>query len=828
MNDEFDMNSESGKEVDVAEEIAAPAAKYGADEIQVLEGRDHVRQRPGMYIGSTSIDGLHHLVYEVVDNSLDEALAGYCTTVEVILHSDGSCSVIDNGRGIPTDIHPKEKRPAVEVIMVKLNAGGKFDKKAYKVSGGLHGVGVSVVNFLSTRLQVWVHREGQVHHQSYARGVPEMDLIVTGESKKTGTHVRFWPDGLILTETTFNFDVLSNRLRELAFLMSNLKISILEEKTGKRHDFLYKGGIVEFVQHLNRSKTSLHREPIYIKKVKENSEIELAMEYNDGYSETLLTFVNNINTKEGGTHLVGFKTALTRSVNEYIKINSGFFKLKKDLSLSGDDCREGLTAVISLKIPEPQFEGQTKTKLGNSDVRGMVESMVFEQLSYYFEENPDVITKIVEKALVAAQAREAARKARELTRRKGVLDSSSLPGKLADCSEKNPALCELFLVEGESAGGTAKQGRDRTYQAILPLKGKILNVEKARLDRALNSEEIKVLIMALGTSIAEDFDINKLRYHKIVIMTDADVDGSHIRTLLLTFFYRYMKSLVEQGYIYIAQPPLYKVKKGKSEKYINDETEMVEFLTRNLEVDLEITGDNVAVPARLSKSQVADMYQTLTRLRNFYIKLSRRPLLRLLADSFIQVQEKLIDIMDDASRLAEYAQALEVEAGRMGMQISASCEPIEETDLIQLRVKSRIDGANLQETIDHEDLLEFGFSGMYQVRELTGLADHPLPLSYQIEGKEAREARSYLELLDGLENHGKKGFSIQRYKGLGEMNAEQLAETTMMRENRKLVQVKLDDDIEADSLFSILMGDQVAPRREFIEQYAREAKNLDI
>ncbi len=831
MTDNDKPGNGSDDHAPAATELSSSASTYDAGAIQVLEGREHVRQRPGMYIGSTGIDGLHHLVYEVVDNSIDEALAGHCSDVEVILHLDGSCSVIDNGRGIPVDVHVKEKRPALEVIMVKLNAGGKFDKSAYKVSGGLHGVGVSVVNFLSSKLLVWVHRNGKVYHQTYARGIPEVDVLPVGDSNRHGTHVRFYPDGLILTETTFNFDVLSNRLRELAFLNSGVRISILEEATGKRHDFKYQGGIVEFVKFLNKSKTSLHHEPIYISKKKEEvgMELELALEYNDGYSETLLSFVNNINTKEGGTHLIGLKAALTRGINDYIKNNASFFKIKKEVNLSGDDVREGLTAVLSLKLPNPQFEGQTKTKLGNNDVKGFVESMVLEQLNYYFEEHPDVIAKIVEKALVAAQAREAARKARELTRRKGVLDSSSLPGKLADCSERDPASCELFLVEGESAGGSAKQGRDRTYQAILPLKGKILNVEKARLDKILSSEEIKILIMALGTSVGEDdFDIAKLRYHKIVIMTDADVDGSHIRTLLLTFFYRYMKPLILAGHIYIAQPPLYKVKKGRSETYINTEDEMVDFIARNLDAELQLTGKGSAIPGMYTKSQVSTLYKSLSHLKKFYVKLARKNLLALLADSFLQMEEKLSEALKDEAVLTAYGAQLAATAKERGLDVKTSVESEEPSGHCQLVLESRIDGANLREVIDAEDVVEFGFDGMHRLRESTGLGQYRLPLIVKMGDREPEEALSFLSLIDILEDCGKKGLSIQRYKGLGEMNPEQLWETTMKKENRKMLQVKLDDDIEADSLFSILMGDQVAPRREFIEQYAKEARNLDI
>ena len=787
---------------------------YGADKIKVLEGLEAVRKRPAMYIGSTAAQGLHHLVYEIVDNSIDEALAGYCNEVNVTIHLDGSLTVVDNGRGIPTDIHPTEGKPAAEVALTVLHAGGKFDNTSYKVSGGLHGVGVSVVNALSRKLELEIRRDGKVYRQSYACGDPQTPLEVMGETKKRGTKITFLPDDTIFETTEFSFDVLSQRLRELAFLNAGVRITITDEREeGKHHDFHYEGGIVSFVEYLNRNRTALHPKPIYFKGEKAGVEMEVALQYNDSYDEKVFSFANNINTHEGGTHLVGFRAALTRTMNTYAAANE---LLKKEkVAISGEDLREGLTAVISVKIPQPQFEGQTKTKLGNSEVKGYVESLMNEKLAVFLEENPKIAKDIIGKSIEAARAREAARKARELTRRKGALDISNLPGKLADCQERDPALCELYLVEGDSAGGSAKQGRDRKFQAILPLKGKILNVEKARFDKMLSSQEIGTLITALGTGIGkDDFDIAKLRYHRIIVMTDADVDGSHILTLLLTFFFRQMPEVVERGHLYIAQPPLYKVKRGRKELYLRNEAAMQAYLleegTEDMVLFLE-SGEKT-----YSGKQIIPILKQLVEYRTILDKVVRkgineeliRVFLRLGVKGGIEDMEQLVPFLTNISRVYDGGDFSPLDDGRVIVRLG------------NLRI------ALDQHTLDLIGSYEYGLlvESYRKVRDIFG--DGRAVVSS--EGKELFATTIGLDLLSFFMDSAKKGLSIQRYKGLGEMNPEQLWETTMEPVNRTLLQVKIEDAIEADTIFTILMGDQVEPRRDFIEQNALNVSNLDI
>jgi DNA gyrase subunit B len=787
---------------------------YGADKIKVLEGLSAVRKRPAMYIGSTSAQGLHHLVYEVVDNSIDEALAGYCNDVSVVIHVDGSVTVIDNGRGIPTDIHPTEGRPAAEVVLTVLHAGGKFDNTSYKVSGGLHGVGVSVVNALSKKLELEIRRDGKVFRQSYRQGDPVTPLTVEGETKKRGTKITFLPDDEIFETTEFSFDVLSQRLRELAFLNAGVRIRISDERAEppKEHDFHYEGGIREFVEYLNRNKTSLHPKPIYINGEKAGVEIEIALQYNDSYDEKVFSFANNINTHEGGTHLVGFRAALTRTMNTYATTNNLLKNVK--VSISGEDLREGLTAVISVKISQPQFEGQTKTKLGNSEVKGYVESLMNEKLAVYLEENPQVAKRILEKSIDAARAREAARKARELTRRKGALDISSLPGKLADCQEKDPALCELYLVEGDSAGGSAKQGRDRKFQAILPLKGKILNVEKARFDKMLSSQEIGTLITALGTSIGkDDFDVAKLRYHRIIVMTDADVDGSHILTLLLTFFFRQMPALVERGHLYIAQPPLYKIKRGRKEQYLRNEAALQSYLLEEGTEEMTLFLENGAKTYR--DKQIIPILKSLTEFKGLFDRVVKKGLNEELVRVFLRCKVK--GGVEDIVELAPYLQNV--------AQVFEGAEFVVRENRIIVRI------GNLRSAIDSHAMAalasyEYGLllESHRKVRELFG--DGKAIVSQ--EGKTLFETTRGIELLSFFVDTAKKGLYIQRYKGLGEMNPEQLWETTMEPNNRLLLQVKIEDAVEADATFTVLMGDQVEPRREFIEQNALNVSNLDI
>ncbi|MDX2044694.1 MAG: DNA topoisomerase (ATP-hydrolyzing) subunit B [Acidobacteriota bacterium] len=840
------MKAKEKKNEADAENNGHNADNYGAGSITVLEGRDAVRKRPAMYIGSNGEMGLHHLVYEIVDNSVDEALAGFCDKIEVTIHLDNSITVEDNGRGIPVDMHPTEKRPAAEVVMTVLHAGGKFDSNAYKVSGGLHGVGASCVNFLSEWMRMEIRRGGGVYEMEFRQGIKSIDLKKTGKSARTGTKISFKPDLEIFTTGEYSFDKLSERLREKAFLNKGIKITIVDERsdTEKKHEFFYEGGIAEFVKHLNKNKNTLHPKPMYFEKTAtgvdgDDLTVEVAIQYNDAYDEKVFSFANNINTVDGGTHLSGFRSALSKAISRYATTSN----LLKDFkgSLSGDDVREGLIAVISVKIPQPQFEGQTKGKL-NSDVKGAVDSFLYERLSSYFEEHPSVAKSIVGKAVEAARAREAARKAREIVR-KGALNSMNLPGKLADCSEKDPTLCELYIVEGDSAGGSAKQGRDRRTQAILPLKGKILNVEKARFDKMLGHNEIKALITAMGTGIGkDDFDVNKLRYHKIILMTDADVDGSHIRTLLLTFFYRQMPQLLEhkvevtneagevstdlRGYIYIAQPPLYKVKKGKTERYIKDEREMNRFLmkkaTEDVAVKIKKTGEQI------EGKDLTALLERLVEFNGYYLKLERRLKERKIVDAALEALSgkkgllqkegrKLHDVFADESLLGK------VEAAIAEAEYKTELTSDEEHGLSEIEIKLANGSTVL---IDWELATHVEFQRAVELfKSFAQLSQPPFVI---IEGASETEVESRDDMLNHILSAAKKDLHIQRYKGLGEMNPEQLWETTMDPEKRTLLQVKIDDAVETDQVFTVLMGDQVEPRRRFIEDNALDVKNLDV
>ncbi|OGW72998.1 MAG: DNA gyrase subunit B [Nitrospirae bacterium RIFCSPHIGHO2_02_FULL_40_19] len=785
---------------------------YEAGDIKVLKGLEAVKKRPAMYIGNTSFEGLHHLVYEVVDNSVDEALAGFCDKIDVTIHMEGSITVIDNGRGIPTGPHPGDAkgRSAAEIALTELHAGGKFESKAYTISGGLHGVGVSVVNALSEWLDMEIKQNGEVWEQHYERGIPKEPLTKVGKTKSRGTKITFKPDAEIFETTEFNYDTLSNRFREIAFLNKGLLIGIADERINKEQSFVYKGGIVSFVEHLNKNKNPLHPQPIYVTKEKDGITIEVAIQYNDGYAETLYSFANNINTKEGGTHLIGFKSALTRTANSYAT-SYGLIKNVKE-TLTGDDIREGLTAVISVKLPNPQFEGQTKTKLGNSEIKGIVESLVNDTLGSYFEQNPSVARKIIDKALQASRAREAARKARELVR-KGALEHSGLPGKLADCAEKDPSLSEIFIVEGDSAGGSAKQGRDRHYQAILPLKGKILNVEKARFDKMLNSDEIRILITALGTGIEKDFDITKSRYHRIIIMTDADVDGAHIRTLLLTFFFRQMSQIIENGYLYIAQPPLFKVKKGKSERYIQNEGKLEDML-------FELAADEMEIPINgksLTGKTLIPYLRKLSKFEKLLGWFERRK-----HDTTLMKTLLGLDINKDILKDEKTIQSIVNKFKSEFHDVSGEIEFDEEHQAYRVELKR----GRLSLRIDDE------FLASPDCKELCSLYAALKELGkppYKIKTKEEmQEFDSSRELYNHILSIAKKGINIQRYKGLGEMNPGQLWETTMNPEKRTLLQVSVEDSVKADEIFTILMGDQVEPRKEFIEQHALEVRNLDI
>ncbi|MDR1990699.1 MAG: DNA topoisomerase (ATP-hydrolyzing) subunit B [Acidobacteriaceae bacterium] len=811
----------------------ADATDYSADSIKVLEGLEAVRKRPAMYIGSTGPAGLHHLVYEIVDNSIDEALAGFCNEVNVTIHIDGSVTVVDNGRGIPIDRHESGKS-AAEVVLTVLHAGGKFDNNSYKVSGGLHGVGVSVVNALSETLELEIWRNGQVHVQSYVRGNPTGELSLAGTTKRRGTKITFKPDAEIFETTIFSFDTLAQRLRELAFLNGGIVITLDDERDDKNHKFHYEGGIVSFVTHLNKNKSAVNEKPIYMKGDKDGIEAEIAMQWNDGYAETIYSFANNINTHEGGTHLSGFRSALTRTINAYANSNN----LAKDLkeSVTGDDIREGLTAVISVKIPHPQFEGQTKTKLGNTEVKGIVEAILNDKLGAYLEENPGVARRIVGKAIDAARAREAARKARDLVRRKGALDGSSLPGKLADCQERDPTQSELYIVEGESAGGSAKQGRDRKFQAILPLKGKILNVEKARFDKMLSSDEIKTMIAALGCGIgAEDFDLAKLRYHRIIIMTDADVDGSHIRTLLLTFFYRQLPQIIEHGYIYIAQPPLFRVKRGKSETYIKDERDLEGYLIRR---SIEGRVVRTSAGAEITGVELEKLLQKLIAHQKLMQTIERRghhpDVVTALAAASADK-----DYFADKDRMEAFATSASTPNRKLSVQAD------EEHNAFLLVVDDRSSGYPRQSKIAVEFITAPEYRTLLASRrdmpDLSGeLTVTAVPEPAQEQDVDAPadvkpvkplvdvKLRSLDELVEYFIDTGKKGVAINRYKGLGEMNPEQLWETTMDPTIRTLLQVRAEDHTEADLMFTTLMGDQVEPRRKFIEDNALDVKNLDV
>lgn len=809
---------------------------YGATSIQVIEGLEAVRKRPAMYIGSTGPAGLHHLVYEVVDNSVDEALAGHCTEINVKLYPDGSCSVEDNGRGIPTDIHPTEGVSAAEVVMTKLHAGGKFDKDSYKFSGGLHGVGISVVNALSEKLYVEIYGQGKVFAQNYAKGKPLERLTVIGETKKRGTLVRFTPDPIIFQETTtFNFDTLSARLRELAFLNKKLKITIDDLINNRSHEFYFEGGIVSFVEYINAKKTPLFKDVLYIENEDDQYMLEIAMQYNDGYAEQLFSFVNNINTVEGGTHVSGFKSALTKICNK----RAQELNLLKGESFSSEDVREGLVAVINIKVPEPQFEGQTKTKLGNNDVKGLVDSWTFATLDTYFEEHPTIARAILQKAEMAKRAREAAKKARDLTRRKTALESLILPGKLADCSNENPAETEIFIVEGDSAGGSAKQGRDRNNQAILPLKGKILNVEKARLDKMLSNEEIKALIAAIGCGIGAEFDVLKARYHKIILMTDADVDGSHIRTLLLTFFFRYMKALIEKGYLYIAQPPLYKVKIGKQERYIKDDSLFKQFLFEWAYEHTTLLVDN----ADIGKEQ---WHALLNNLDAYEEKLKR------LAEKFKISYDhchSLVVFSDqhpwkEEDNVEQLITKLQSFFNQFVITTADSMLGQETVDLEKTDFEEGVIEGDLK-PLPKKPVLKFALANkewevdlaFFSSPELALLLDLFKPLAFAqqkewtvkvIDKERSKTDTGIINLIHAITATSKSFMSVQRYKGLGEMNPEQLWETAMDSTSRTLMKVNIEDAFEADQWFSTLMGDDVAGRKKFIEENGQFAKNLDV
>jgi len=830
----------------------APARKpgeYGAENITVLEGLEAVRKRPGMYIGPTNEYGLHHMIWEVVDNCIDEAMGGHCDRIEVTLHSDGSCSVSDNGRGIPTEMMAKQGKSALEVVMTVLHAGGKFDKDSYKVSGGLHGVGVSVVNALSEWLEVEVRREGKIFFQRYERGIPKAPIKTMGEAKRTGTKVTFKADKLVFTVLEFNHDTVANRLRELAFLNKGITIKYRDErgKEAKETEFHFEGGISAFLKHLGKSKEVLHATPIFFEKEKDGVGVEIGMQYNEGYSEQIFTYVNNINTTDGGSHLVGFKSALTRVANKFAK-DSGMIKSDK-VTLESDDVREGLVAVISCKVPEPQFDSQTKGKLVNPEVKEIVQAVAYDFLTAYFEQNTALAKRLIQKAVNAAEGREAARKARELTRRKGVMDGLNLPGKLADCSEKDASLCEVYLVEGDSAGGSAKQGRDRRFQAILPLRGKILNVEKARLDKLFSNEEIRAMITAMGTGIGKDeFSLEKLRYHKVIIMTDADVDGSHIRTLLLTFFFRHMRDLVDKGHIYIAQPPLFKLKRGKVEAYFQTEKEMDAILIQEGTDGAKLVRLKGGKPEATFASDkfremikdFADLDRILPRLRvkldlpgYLALKGKKQPLYMVKGSQGKEwvYSEKELEGVLAREKKAKPGKAAPVEGSEFYGDFlnpnNDATRAVKPADVIEL--------ADLGELREMEELItRLGKKGV-DVDEILAAEEDSImdaakkkPLFRIITEKKEFDLFDVREVVDKVKELGKQGMTLQRYKGLGEMNPEQLWETTMDPTRRTLLQVRSEDAVEADRIFSVLMGDQVEPRRIFIQENAAAVSNLDV
>ena len=807
--------------------VAESESQYTSTGIQILDGRDHVRTRPAMYIGSTGPDGLHHLVYEIVDNSVDEAMAGFCKRIELTIHEDNAITIVDDGRGIPVDMHADAGQPGVEVVLTKLYSGGKFDRGTYKVSGGLHGVGLSVVNFLSEKLEVEIWRNGKTYLQNYQRGNKVNDLMETGSTDRHGTRITFLPDEEIFRESReFSYDILGHRIRELAFLNRGLEISIEDRRTGQNQSFREEKGIISFVDYLNRNKTILLPNPVYFEITKDDIFVEVALQYNLTYNEQLFSFANNINTHEGGTHLSGFKAALTNTINNYISLNN----LGKDFkeNLTGDDVREGMTAVVNIRLPEPQFEGQTKTKLGNSEVKGLVQTVVNEKLGLFFEQNPSEARKIVNKCLDAAKAREAARKAKELTRRKGALDNASLPGKLADCQEKNPALSEIFIVEGESAGGSAKQGRNRKFQAILPIKGKILNVEKARFDKMLANQEIATMISALGTGIGEeDFNVSNLRYHRVIIMTDADVDGSHIRTLLLTFFQRQMRKLVENGHIYIAQPPLFKVKAGSSERYIKNEQEMNDFLLKRALEDIRLESRLQGCP--LEGDTLVPVMKRISHFVEEMKKIQRivqdRNVVRIFLDMVLGHREGLLYDSSSIRRLLgekELLGEMETQFSGLGYKVEFLADE-KHQGLQRIILKKEMEA---EINIDYDFLFSVDMHRVVEAcRQLSGLDRPPFQL---FKKGEENLFDSYESLIEYVVEKGKKEVSFQRYKGLGEMNPEQLWETTMNPEKRTLLRVSVDDEIKTDEIFTILMGEEVEPRRKFIEENALYVSNLDI